>query len=144
MENKILFENGRTIITNKKVSSMQTEIKKTNQNVLDEMQSVFDNVEKGYQSVHTQSCPEQNCPNNQTNFFGGQNQSMLASLLPLLKTMGGKNMGNLASIMSNLPSGSANNGNMLSQLLPLIQNLNSKKQSKKDEIKIDSFKRADE
>ncbi len=144
MENKILFENGRTIITNKKVSSMQTEIKKTNQNVLDEMQAVFDNVEKGYQSVHTQACPEQNCPNNQANFFGGQNQSMLASLLPLLKTMGGKNMGNLASIMSNLPSGSANNGNMLSQLLPLIQNLNSKKQSKKDEIKIDSFKRADE
>ncbi len=144
MENKILFENGRTIITNKKVSSMQTEIKKTNQNVLDEMQAVFDNVEKGYQSVHTQSCPEQNCPNNQANFFGGQNQSMLASLLPLLKTMGGKNMGNLASIMSNLPSGSANSGNMLSQLLPLIQNLNSKKQSKKDEIKIDSFKRADE
>lgn len=144
MENKILFENGRTIITNKKVSSMQTEIKKTNQNVLDEMQAVFDNVEKGYQSVHTQGCPEQNCPNNQANFFGGQNQSMLASLLPLLKTMGGKSMGNLASIMSNLPSGSANNGNMLSQLLPLIQNLNSKKQSKKDEIKIDSFKRADE
>ena len=144
MENKILVENGRTIITNKKVSGMQTEIKKTNQNVLDEMQSVFDNVEKGYQSARTQNYPEQNCPNNQPNFSCSQNQSMLASLLPLLKTMGGKSMGNLASIMSNIQSNNTNNGNMLSQILPLIQNINNKKQSNKEEIKIDSFKRADE
>lgn len=143
MENKILVENGRTIITNKKVSGMQTEIKKTNQNVLDEMQSVFDNVEKGYQNANAQNYTEQNCPNSQPSFFGGQSQSILASLLPLLKNMGGKNMGNLASIMSNLPNNNTNNGNMLSQLLPLIQNMN-KKQNKKEEIKIDSFKRADE
>ena len=136
MENKILFEQGRTIITNKKVSSMQTEIKKTNQNVLDEMQSVYDNVEKGYES--TQNAVVQNsCPN-------CQGQSMLASLLPLLKTMGGKNSGNLASIMSALPSSTGANGsNMLSQLLPLLQNMNTKKATTQERTKIDSFKRAD-
>lgn len=140
MENKILIENGRTIITNKKVSTMKTEIKPTNKNMLDEMQAVYDNLEKGYDNVHTQNSLNQH---SQPNFFNGQGQGLLATILPLLKNMGGKNLGNIANIMSSLSNSNNQENNLLGQLLPLLQNMSTKKQEKQ-EIKIDSFKRADE
>lgn len=140
MENKILVENGRTIITNRKVSGMKSEIKPTNKNILDEMQSVYDTVENGYKTGQD-NFSNQN--QNSMGMFGGQTQSMLTKLLPLLKNMGGKNMGNIANIMSSLPSSGTQENNLIGQLLPLLQNMSSKKQDNK-EIKIDSFKRADE
>lgn len=139
MENKIYVENGRTIISSKKTSSMKTQISKTNQNILDEMQAVYDNVEKGYENAHTSPPAQNSCEN-------CPNQSMLASILPLLKNMGGKNLGNIASIMSSLPNttNGTDSGNALAKLLPLVQSLNTKKESKSEQTKIDSFKRADE
>lgn len=136
MENKIYVENGRTIISSKKTSSMKTQISKTNQNILDEMQAVYDNVEKGYTTAPITQSSCENCPN----------QSMLASILPLLKNMGGKNLGNIASIMSSLPTttNATDSGNALAKLLPLVQSLNTKKESKPEQKKIDSFTRADE
>ena len=144
-KNKIIVEKGHTTIIDNK-SSKEPNIKRANSDLLSEMQSVFDKVEKGSQSVSTMGFQnEQNTPSN-ANFCGNCNQTSIMSLLPLLAGINGKNMGNISSIMNSLPSGQNGGGNMnlISGLFPLLQNLkSSSKKIATSDIKIDSLTKAD-
>ena len=146
-KNKIVVEKGHTTIVDNKATK-EPNIKRANSDMLNEMQSVFDRVEKGSQSVSTMGVQEnQPNQNNMCSNYGGCNQSNLMSLLPLLAGMGGKNMGNISSIMSNLPNSQNGGGNMnmLSQLLPLLQNLkSSNKKQNQNTLSIDSLTKADD
>lgn len=141
-KSKIVVEQGRTTIIDNKTN--EPNVKRANSALLDEMQSVFDRVENGSQTVSSLNSPDsQNMPNNMGYSPNGFNQSTLMSLLPLLANMGGKNMSNISSIMNNLPSGQGNNMNLISSLLPLLQNLkSSNKKNSANEVKIDSLTKA--
>lgn len=146
-KNKIVTEKGHTIIVDNKTSK-EPNIKRANSAMLDEMQSVFDRVERDNQSVFTLSKNEsQATPNNMNYNTNGLGQSNIMSILPLLAGLGGKNMSNLSSIMSSLPNKQQNNStnmNLISQLLPLLQNMKSFKKNNKNEIQIDSLTKADD
>ena len=146
-KNKIIVENGRTTIIDNKPAK-EPSIKRLNSDLLDEMQAVFDKVEKNSQKISAMGTQENQVnQNNIGNNLIGCNQSGLMSLLPLIAGMGGKNMSNISSIMSNLQTSQNGGGNVniLSQLLPLLQNLkSSNKKQTQNTLSIDSLTKADD